>query len=158
MVVHLIAVGKVKNAALRDACEGYSQRVRHYLKLDVREVRDGGRADRDAESARKLEGEALLRAVPNGAVIVAVTRAGRATSSRELAGQLEQWRQEGRDVAFLVGGAHGLAATVLERAQRRLSLSSMTFPHEVARLILLEQLYRACTISRGEPYHKGADR
>jgi 23S rRNA (pseudouridine1915-N3)-methyltransferase len=158
MAVYLVAVGKLKNAALRNACEDYYKRVRNYLKLEVCEVRDGGRTDRDAEAARKSEGKALLKAVPGGALVVAVTRTGRASSSSELAGQLEQWRREDRDVVFLVGGAHGLDAAVLAASDLRLSLSAMTFPHELARLVLLEQLYRACTISRGEPYHKGTDR
>jgi len=158
MAVYLVAVGKLKNAALRNACGDYYERVQHYLKLLVCEVRDGGRPDRDAEAARKSEGKALLKAVPSGALVVAVTRTGRARSSRELAEQMEQWRKEHRDVVFVMGGAHGLDATVLAASDLRLSLSTLTFPHELARLILLEQLYRACTISRGEPYHKGTDR
>ena len=158
MAIYIIAVGKMKNSALRAACEDYCKRVQRYVKLEVREVRSGGRPDRDAEAAKNSEGRALLKAVPGDALVVAVTRTGRTMSSRELAGRLGKWRQEDRDIVFMVGGAHGLGGAVLAASQFMLSLSSMTFPHELARLVLLEQLYRACTISRGNPYHKGRDR
>jgi 23S rRNA (pseudouridine1915-N3)-methyltransferase len=158
MVLYLIAVGKVKNVALRQACEDYENRARRYVKIEVREVRDGGRTDRDAGVARRKEGEALLRVIPEGARIVALTRTGSSISSAGLADGLDQWKRDDLDVAFIVGGAHGLDAAVLDAAHSRISLSAMTLPHELARLLLLEQLYRACTILRGEPYHKAMDR
>ena len=158
MIFYLTAVGRVKNAALRDACEDYENRTRRYVKLEVLEVRDGGRTDRDADGARRKEADALLRAIPRGARVIALSRTGRSLSSVGLAERLGQWKREDRDVAFVLGGAHGLDATVLDAAESQLSLSSMTLPHELARLTLLEQLYRACTILKGEPYHKGEDR
>jgi 23S rRNA (pseudouridine1915-N3)-methyltransferase len=157
LTLYIVAVGRVKNSALRSACQEYCDRLRRYQRLEIREVRDAGLRDRDAESARKVEGKALLKAVPKTAVVVAVTRGGGAASSRDLAVQLQRWWDEGRDVAFVVGGPHGLDAEVLAAADSTLSLSSMTFAHEIARLVLLEQLYRAGTISRGESYHKGTD-
>jgi 23S rRNA (pseudouridine1915-N3)-methyltransferase len=97
----------------------------------------------------------LLRAVPSDALLVALTRDGQEMTSVDFARHLEEWQRRNRDVAFVIGGAHGLDAAVLDAADQRLSLSPMTLPHEIARLTLLEQLYRACTIIRGEPYHKG---
>ena len=158
MVLYIAAVGRVKNVALRQACEDYETRARRYVKLEVREVRDAGYSDRDAAAARRKEAEALLRAIPRGARVVALTRTGRSLSSVELADNLNQWQRDDLDVAFVVGGAHGLDAAVLDVAHSRMSLSAMTLPHELARLTLLEQLYRACTILRGEPYHKAVDR
>ena len=158
MIVRLVAVGRVKDAALREACDAYATRIRRYQRLEIREVREAGRREREAAGARKLEGEALLGAVPPGSHIVALTRGGEAHSSEELARLFDRWREQARDVAFLVGGAHGLDAALLDRAHQRLTLSSMTLPHELARLVLLEQVYRALTILRGEPYHKGRGR
>jgi 23S rRNA (pseudouridine1915-N3)-methyltransferase len=86
---------------------------------------------------------------------VALTRGGRAPTSEQFARQVGRWREEARDVAFLLGGAYGLADALIEGAATTLSLSPLTLPHELARLVLLEQLYRAGTIQRGEPYHKG---
>lgn len=149
------AVGRVKDAALRDACDRYAARVRRYLRLEVREVRSGSRPDADAAGARRIEGAALLAALPVEAAIVALTRAGTPLSSEGFANRLAGWRDRARDVAFVIGGTHGLAEHLLGRADERLSLSALTLPHELARLVLLEQLYRACTILRGEPYHKG---
>jgi 23S rRNA (pseudouridine1915-N3)-methyltransferase len=156
MTVFVVAVGRVKSPFLRDACETFTARIRRYLKLEVREVRDAGRRERDALLARRLETTSVLQTIPDNTRIIALTRCGRSLSSEEFATQLERWQRDPRDVALVVGGAHGFDNTLLERADDRLSLSPMTLPHDVARLVLLEQLYRACTILRGEPYHKGA--
>jgi 23S rRNA (pseudouridine1915-N3)-methyltransferase len=155
MIVHVVAVGRVRDAALREACNAYAARIGHYQRFELREVREAGRKERDGAAARRLEGRALLGAVPQGGHIVALSRGGEAKTSEELAGLVERWREQARDVAFVVGGAHGLDQVVLDRAHQRLALSDMTLPHELARLVLLEQLYRAMTILRGEPYHKG---
>jgi 23S rRNA (pseudouridine1915-N3)-methyltransferase len=104
------------------------------------------------------EAERILAQIPPGATVVALTREGRPWSSVRLSRFLQECALSSvREVDFVVGGAFGLSAAVLERADRRLTLSSMTMPHELARLVLAEQLYRAGTIQRGEPYHKGAD-
>jgi 23S rRNA (pseudouridine1915-N3)-methyltransferase len=140
---------------LAACCEEYVRRIRKSVKLEIREVRTP--AGRFHPSQRlKLEGERLLEAVPSGALMVGLTRAGTAQSSEEFARCLGRWREEGRDVAFVIGGAYGLDSNVLGRCDFRLSLSKFTFPHELARLILLEQLYRALTILAGSPYHKSA--
>lgn len=155
MIVHVVAVGRVRSAALREACDGYAARIRRYIKFELTEVRDAGRRDRDAQAARRTEATALERAIPNGARVVAVTRTGDAGTSDGLARRLAAWQREARDVALIIGGAHGLDNELLRQADGQLSLSPLTLPHELARLVLLEQLYRACTILSGEPYHKG---
>ena len=156
MVLRLVTVGRLKDSSIREACDSYIARLKRYLRLEVIEVRDGGRRDSRAALAREEEGKALLKAaLPATSQVVALTRLGCAETSSQFAGRLEGWRDRSLDVAFVIGGAHGLDEGVLKRANHRLSLSPLTLPHELARLTLLEQLYRACTILRGEPYHKG---
>lgn len=141
MRYHVVAVGRLKDAAFRTACDDYLARVRHYARVEEQEVKDDAR---------------VLAAVPAGARLVALSRTGNAWSSRELARRTERWELDARDVAFAIGGADALPAAVLARADDVWSLSALTFPHELARVIVLEQLYRAYTIRRGEPYHRGA--
>jgi 23S rRNA (pseudouridine1915-N3)-methyltransferase len=153
----VLAVGRVRGA-LADAVADYEERARRYWKLDVVEV-DGGAPGRDAEPERVMEAEAerLLARLPEGVSVMALTREGNGMGSRSLAHALEQHAvRSSPGVAFVIGGAYGLSSAILTRADRRLSLSAMTLPHEMARLVLAEQLYRAGTILRGEPYHKGA--
>ena len=154
MVVHVVAAGRLSSAVLREACADYVQRFQRFGKLTVREVRAGPAHAPRAERMRK-EGERLLAAAPPKARIVALTRAGQPETSEGFARRLAQWHAGAVDVAFLIGGAYGLAPDVLARSDATLSLSSLTLPHEIARLVLLEQLYRASTILQGTPYHKG---
>jgi len=92
---------------------------------------------------------------PSSSRLFTLTRSGATLDSEALASALERWREDARDVAFVIGGAHGVDDGVIGASEDTISLSSMTLTHEIARLVLLEQLYRACTILRGEPYHKG---
>lgn len=152
-----MAVGGVKGP-LAGAVSGYEGRAGRYWKLEVAQVAAGapGRAP-SPERVRDQEAERILARLPDDAEVWALTRKGKRLSSRDLARELqERTLRSAPGVAFVIGGAFGLGAPVLERAALRLSLSSMTFPHEMARLVLAEQLYRAGTILRGEPYHKGA--
>ncbi len=155
MAFYVVAVGRLKDSSVRDACMDYAARIGRHLKLRILEVKDSGRPDKQAAAAREEEGELLLKAIPQGALTVALTRAGFGEPSSSFAKRIGAWRDQSVDVAFVVGGAHGLAETILSRVDVKLSVSQMTLPHELARLVLLEQLYRACTILRGEPYHKG---
>ncbi len=157
MKVTLLAVGRVRGE-LAAAVEKYETRASHYWKLEVVEV-DGGAGGRDeAGLVMAAEAARLLARIPAGAEVVALTRDGRPWSSRRLAEHLGDRALHGAgEVVFVLGGAHGLGADLLARADRRLSLSTMTLPHELARLVLAEQLYRAGSILRGEPYHKGRD-
>jgi 23S rRNA (pseudouridine1915-N3)-methyltransferase len=154
MTVYVVAVGRMRNTCLRDACEAFIERIHRFLRLEIKEIREASRREEEAALARRAEGLSLLDAIPGTARIVALTRTGRALDSEQFAAQLETWRREARDVALVLGGTYGLDGSVLKRAVDRISLSSLTLPHELARLVLLEQLYRACTILSGHPYHK----
>ena len=156
MRVLVVAVGKVKGP-LAPVVSEYERRAARYWKLTVEEVDAGARrGSRDAQAVMAAEAGRLLAQVPAELELIALTRGGKEMGSAELSGYLqEQAVRSSAGVAFVIGGAHGLAQEVLTKARRRLSLSAMTLPHEVARLVLAEQLYRAGTIARGEPYHKG---
>ena len=144
MVVHLLAAGRLSSAALREACSDYAERFGHFARLTVREVRAGPAHASPAER-RRSESERLLAAVPRGARTVALSRTGYPETSDGLARRLADWQVAATDVAFLIGGAYGLSPDVQARCDARLSLSALTLPHEIARLVLLEQLYRAGT-------------
>lgn len=155
MKVSAVVVGKVKGP-LAQAVLDYEQRARRYWKLDVTEVSAGaGGAGAQADRVREAEAERILARLPEGLEVVALTRAGEGMGSRDLASYLaELGTRSAPGVCFVIGGAYGLDERVLRRAKRRLALSELTLPHEMARLVLAEQLYRAGTIVRGEPYHK----
>jgi len=141
MRYRLVAVGRMKNPALRAACDEYIERLRHYTKIEEREVKEEAR---------------VLGAVPEGTRLVALTRRGEEWTSGQLAEWTGRWEMDGRDVTFAIGGADTLPDEVLRKAERLWSLSQLTLPHEVARVVVYEQLYRAHTIRRGEPYHRGS--
>lgn len=156
MKVLVIPVGRSRGA-LAGAIADYEERAARYWKLEVAEVAEGVKGGHpDPDRVKEAEGERILARVPDGLDLVALTREGKGMRSTTLSRYLQQRAVRAQPgVAFVIGGAFGLAPTVLERADRRLSLSPMTFPHDMARLFLAEQLYRAGTIVRGEPYHKG---
>ena len=128
--------GRMKSAALRAAADDYLSRIRHYAKIEEREVTE----------AR----------IPKDSRLIALSREGDLWSSEQLADLVGRWEMEGRDVTFVIGGPDGIPATVLRSAERRWSLGSLTLPHELARVVVYEQLYRAHTIRRGEKYHRGS--
>jgi 23S rRNA (pseudouridine1915-N3)-methyltransferase len=150
----VIVVGRLKERFWRDAADEYLKRLIPYAKVNVVEVadRDSGR---DESRARAEEGADVLRAIPEGAHVIALEVGGRQLSSEGFSARLDELAVTGRgSVAFVIGGSVGLDARVLERADERLSLGPMTLPHNLAQVVLLEQIYRAFRISRGEPYHK----
>ncbi len=154
MRLDLICVGRLKERHWRDAADEYLKRLGPYARVSMIEVPD---RDVTADEARALESEAagVLKAISEGATVVALEIGGRMRSSEELAAWLEALGTSGRShVAFVVGGAAGLHPDVLARADERLSLGPLTLPHQLARVVLLEQLYRAFRIIRGEPYHR----
>jgi 23S rRNA (pseudouridine1915-N3)-methyltransferase len=155
--VSVVSVGPVKHP-LRTVVAEYEGRAARYWKLDVVEVEAGARGARgDAERVKASEAERILARLPGGVEVVALTRAGDRVDSAAFAAYLERLALHGAaGAAFVIGGAFGLGDGVLRAARRTLSLSPLTLPHELARLVLAEQLYRAGTILRGEPYHKGA--
>lgn len=147
-------VGKPRHRALATAIEEYEQRAARYWPLDVQEVREEPARNTPVDQVRDREAERLRARVSPGTRLVACDETGRSMDSAEFARWLQAEREGGRDVAFLIGGAFGLAPSLRAQAPLALSLAPWTLPHELARLILAEQLYRAGTISRGEPYHK----
>lgn len=155
MRVLVAAVGRIGSSPLADALAEYEERAGRYFDFRLVEVASGGGTD-TAAATRREEGNRLLDRVPEELEWFGLTRRGKGMTSRRLARYLEELGTYGMPgAAFLVGGAYGLDDRVLDRCRYRLSLSLMTLPHELARLVLVEQLYRAGTIIRGEPYHKG---
>jgi 23S rRNA (pseudouridine1915-N3)-methyltransferase len=159
MQVHIIAVGKIKEKYLQEGIAEYQKRLRPYVKLNIIELTEEKRpasASVSVETAAKeKEGERILAAIPEGSNIIALDMQGQSWSSKELAGTVRRWELSGQNqLAFLIGGDLGLSPAVLARSDLRLSLSRMTFTHPMARLLLVEQVYRAFRILRGEPYHK----
>lgn len=158
MKLSIVSVGKPKAGAIGEGVRDYLQRVQRYARVDSLTVSNEDLAPRarasDVAVALRKEADRILDKLPAGACVVALDRDGRALSSTEFASELRRWQQSERAVVFVIGSAHGLDPIVLDRARLRLSLSRLTFPHELALLLLAEQLYRAHTILRGEPYHK----
>jgi len=156
-MIVLLAVGRVRGA-LEPAVAEYEARLAHYWKFDVVEVDAGtGRGGRaEPERVKAAEAERILARIPDGAELWVVTREGRGMDSVAFALELgERQLRAAPPLVLALGGAFGFDPAVLGRATRKLSLSAMTLPHEMARLLLAEQLYRAGTILRNEPYHKG---
>jgi 23S rRNA (pseudouridine1915-N3)-methyltransferase len=150
----LISVGKIRAKEMSSLVGEYENRAGRYWPLEVVEVREESARSRTAAEVKAKEGERLLEAV-GGALVVACDERGTMLRSEEFAEWLREEREKAvRDVAFVIGGAYGLSEELLARAERRVALARWTLPHELARLVLVEQLYRAGTILRGEPYHK----
>ncbi|NUO65285.1 MAG: 23S rRNA (pseudouridine(1915)-N(3))-methyltransferase RlmH [Gemmatimonadaceae bacterium] len=154
MRVLVVVVGKPREPGLAAAIEEFEKRAARYWPLEVHEVREESARAASADLVREREGERLLAKIPAGTDLVACDVDGAVMRSDEFARWLQRTRESARSVAFVVGGAYGLTDSVRARARFRLSLAHWTLPHELARLVLAEQLYRAGTIVRGEPYHK----
>lgn len=155
MKIWLLAVGR-PSVLLADAVAEYELRAARYWNFESIEVKEErGRKGLDEEHIRHGESLRLLERVPAGAEVLALTRDGQSWSSADLARYFDKLAMSGKNgAAFLIGGALGLSADAIAQADRQLSLSTMTLTHEMARLLLTEQIYRAGTIMRGEPYHK----
>lgn len=156
MKVTLVSVGR-PSSLLYPAIQEYDGRAGRYWKLDAVEVApEKASKNRPVTEVRAAEAERIRAVVPAGTDLLALTRTGVTWTSHELARYLNQLGiSGGAGATFIIGGAHGLDRQLLREARHQLTLSPMTLPHEMARLILAEQLYRAGTIIRGEPYHKG---
>jgi 23S rRNA (pseudouridine1915-N3)-methyltransferase len=151
--INIVAVGKLR-PYYREALDDYGKRLRRYAALREHEVREASRAPNVA-AQRLEESERLTSRIPATASLVALARVGAGWTSADLAKQLERWMLAARPLAFVIGGSHGLDASLISRATATWSLGPLTLPHELARIVVAEQLYRAFTILRGEPYHKG---
>ncbi len=150
-MITLVAVGRLKAGPLRDLCDEFRRRIP--LPLEIREVEERRPLSGDARKTR--EGELILKVLPKGTLAVALDERGKAYDSAGFAQQFAAWRERsGDNLCFLIGGADGLAPAVLEKAAARLAFGTMTWPHMLARAMLLEQIYRAHTILTGHPYHR----
>ena len=158
MKVSLLAVGRVRGP-IADAVADYEGRIRRYYTWESAEIKEEpARKPSDAVRVMDEEGKRLLARVGTGMELVALDRGGTQWSSERLSGYLSDLAlRASPGAAFVIGGAFGLSDELLRRATHKLSLSAFTLPHELARLVLTEQIYRAGTIARGEPYHKGRD-
>jgi 23S rRNA (pseudouridine1915-N3)-methyltransferase len=159
MQIQVVAVGKIKEKYLQEGIAEYEKRLRPYVKFRVTEIagekRRASASPATESAALEKEGQRILAAVTEGSLIIALDIRGQSWTSEDLADAFQVWELAGRShVAFVIGGDIGLSPAVFARSDLRLSLSKMTFTHPLARLLLLEQLYRACRINSGEPYHK----
>ena len=159
MKITVITVGKIKEKYLEDAIAEYSKRLSRYCKLEIIQVADEKTPDRASEvvetQIKDKEGERILSHIKDTAYVVALAIEGKMISSEELAELIDGLGVRGEShIQFVIGGSLGLSKKVLERADYKLSFSRMTFPHQLMRVVLLEQIYRSYRIVNGEPYHK----
>jgi len=159
MQIQIIAVGKIKEKFLQEGIAEYEKRLHPYVKLKIVELAEEKRpisaSTSGGKGAMEKEGVRILTAIPSGSFIIALDVKGTGWSSEELAEFFRQKELAGKNkITFVIGGDLGLSSEVLAQSGMRLSLSNMTFTHPMARFLLLEQVYRACRINSGEPYHK----
>ncbi|TVX89783.1 23S rRNA (pseudouridine(1915)-N(3))-methyltransferase RlmH [Paenibacillus agilis] len=159
MFIQLISVGKLKEKYLVQGIAEYSKRLAPYVKFQVTELSDEQApekmSDAEVEQVKDREGERILAQVKPDAHVVALAINGQLWSSEDLAAHIDKLGTYGTShVVFIIGGSNGLSDAVLRRAQTKLSFGRMTLPHQLMRLVLVEQIYRAVKINRGEPYHK----
>lgn len=150
----VIVVGRPRDAALAAASQEYERRAVHYWPMTVVEVKEESAKNRTPDFVREKEGERILAQVPPGATFAVCAEGGKAMTSAAFSSWLQAARDDARDIAIAIGGAFGLGDAVVKAASTKLSLAPFTLPHELARVVLAEQVYRAGTIMRGEPYHK----
>ena len=149
MKFNFIWIGKTRDNNYKALQDEYLRRLSHFVKCDITEIRDAGPPDPESEGKR------ILGKLNHSSFVCLLDVTGKSVSSRELASEVESWQNAGlKEVAFIVGGAGGTSREVADRANYRLSLSFLTFTHEMARVVMLEQLYRAYTIIKGFPYQK----
>jgi 23S rRNA (pseudouridine1915-N3)-methyltransferase len=157
--ISLLTIGKLKEKYLKQGIDEYLKRLTAYAKVEVIELPDEKApeqlSDIEMEQVKNKEGERLLAKISPDAYVIALAIEGKQRSSEELADMIDKLATYGKSkIAFVIGGSLGLSKDVLNRADEKLSFSKMTFPHQLMRLILLEQVYRAYRINRNEPYHK----
>lgn len=159
MKITILCVGKVKEKFYRDAIDEFTKRLSRYCKLEVVEVADEKTVEEASDTEIKIvkdkEGERLLKNIKEDACVICLCIDGKQLDSEELSEKMEQLAIQGKShIYFVIGGSLGLADAVVKRADYKLSFSKMTFPHQLMRVILLEQVYRAYRIMNNEPYHK----
>jgi 23S rRNA (pseudouridine1915-N3)-methyltransferase len=155
--LHILTVGHKPPAWVADGFQDYARRMPRELPVVLTEIRPAGRTGKAASNdarARTAECDRILAAIPSHSVKVALDEHGRTLTTAQLATQLQDWMGEGRDICFVIGGADGLDERIKEGASLVFSLSRLTMPHALARVVLVEQLYRAASIMRNHPYHR----
>lgn len=155
MRIRLIAVGTKMPGWVEQGVDEYCKRLPPELKLDIKEIAPGKRGKgADIQRAIQQEGQQILAAIGQYDRVIALDVQGKPWATEQLASELENWQREGDDISLLVGGPDGLAPECLQRANQRWSLSALTLPHPLVRIVLAEQLYRAYTINTNHPYHR----
>lgn len=155
MRIHLLAVGRRMPDWVEAGFAEYSRRLPAECSLQLREIEPGRRSKSQLPAkAQAEEATRLLKAIPEGACVVALDERGKSLTSTTLSSHMQDWLQDGRDVVLLVGGADGLTDACRQRADWQWSLSSLTLPHGMVRVLLAEQIYRAWTILQNHPYHR----
>lgn len=159
MKITIISVGKIKEKYLKDAIAEYAKRLGKYCRLEIIEVADEKTPDQASEAVeegiRAKEAERILKNIKDDMYVITLEIQGKMLTSEELADKIETLGIQGKSsIAFVIGGSIGLGKAVLDRSDFALSFSRMTFPHQLMRVILLEQIYRGFRIINGEPYHK----
>ncbi|AST93904.1 MULTISPECIES: 23S rRNA (pseudouridine(1915)-N(3))-methyltransferase RlmH [Sutcliffiella] len=159
MNISIITIGKLKEKYLKQGIEEYLKRLSIYAKVEVIELPDEKAPEQlseaEMEQVKGKEGERILSKISDDTYVIALAIEGKQRSSEQLASEIDKLATYGKSkIAFIIGGSLGLSGEVMKRANDTLSFSKMTFPHQLMRLILLEQIYRAFRINRGEPYHK----
>ncbi|MDP2506579.1 MULTISPECIES: 23S rRNA (pseudouridine(1915)-N(3))-methyltransferase RlmH [unclassified Oceanobacter] len=155
MKIRLLAVGQKMPAWVTDGYQEYAKRLPADCALELVEISPGHRSKSSSkEKAMQQEAAALLKAIRPQEHLVVLDVLGKPWSTEQLSGHLSQWRMDGHDVALVIGGPDGIAPTLLAQAKQRWSLSSLTLPHPLVRVVVAEQIYRAWTLLQGHPYHK----
>jgi 23S rRNA (pseudouridine1915-N3)-methyltransferase len=151
MKFNFVWVGKTKDKNWRALQDEYLQRLSHFVRCEIAEIRDAS----SSENSKEIESKRIFEKVNQSSSVCLLDVLGRSLSSHELAEQIENWQNRGlKEITFVIGGAEGVSGEVVERANFSISLSGFTLTHEMARVVLLEQLYRAFTIIKGFPYQK----
>ena len=159
MNITIITVGKLKEKYLKDAIDEYSKRLSRYCKLDIIEIQDektpDNASEKEEESIKEKEGQGILNKIKDNMFVIAMDLGGKQLTSQEFSDYVHNLGLAGNsNIAFIIGGSLGISKSVLARANYKLCFSKMTFPHQLFRVMLLEQIYRGFRIMKGEPYHK----
>lgn len=155
MKLEIVAMGKVKEKSCKALVDEYTRRLKHYIPFEETSLRESKLTAQNVELGLRQEAELFEKSCQPGTIKIAMDERGEMWTSQELAAKIERWMTRGeRHIAFFIGSANGLDPEFRDGCDARLALSAMTLPHEMARAVLAEQLYRAMTIIKGEPYHK----
>lgn len=158
MTINIICVGKIKESYFSEAAAEFEKRLRRFCNFNIIQLPDKSIPDNPSPAqcneVLQKEGEMILKKIGKGDIVVAMCIEGKQLSSRQLAQKLSEFQMQSSTIDFIIGGSLGLCEEVKNRAQLRLSMSAMTFPHRIARIMLEEQIYRAFKINANETYHK----